>query len=113
MGFLAKTRKLLSSLAGVDESYIDESDLTDKDIEKVIMIDPRAVELLKVLENRKKAANEVESSIVDNNKASLKGEKGLGKYRTSSKVPGKPNYESLDEMTDILEGKKGREREDD
>lgn len=106
MGFLARTRKLLEALAESDELNIDENNMADEDIKQVIMIDPRAMELLKVLENRKKAAVAVTDPISSKEKCRNKNN-GLKKYKASSNeinIPDK-KHGSLEEMTNILKGK--------
>ena len=60
MGFLTKARELVKSLAGSDEFNIDEINMSDEDIQQVIMIDPKAEELLKVLSDRKKYESKIE-----------------------------------------------------
>lgn len=115
MAFMARIKELGKSIAGVDETdeinIIDENDMDESQVKEVIMIDPRAMELLKVLTGFKKDEEEVEKGISDTNDASPK-KNGLGIYKADSKGKAPTQKRSLEDMTEIL-GKKSTERADD
>ena len=105
MAFMAKVTELVNELTGtvdVKEQNIGENKLEDSDIKEIIMIDPRAMELLKVLTSFKKGEEEVEKGISDTNDASPK-KNGLGIYKTDSKGKASTTNRSLEDMTKILE----------
>ena len=99
MAFIARVKELGRVLTGTNndsELNINQDSLNDDEIEKIIMVDSMAMELLKALSSLKKSEEPVEKGVYDSNKT----KKGLNKYKTNTVNQPK---RSLDDMTKILE----------
>lgn len=95
MAFITRVKELVKTVAGINDSeeldIIDKNDKIDENkIEEIIMVDPKAMELLKTLSGLGNNEKKVETGIADT-KRETHNEKQSGEFKRS-----------LDVMTKIL-----------